>query len=61
MTSLRAKSKNVRFCCAPLKEKVEWSYEVALVVILVKVSVVAIGLWTIREERPKNKAVDGDF
>ena len=43
---------NFSFCCTLLGEKVEWFYKVELVATLIKMCVV-LGLWCIREERPK--------
>ena len=55
--SLRAKSKNVWFCCTLLEGKVEWFDKVALVASLLKMSVMALGRWSIMGEEPKAKVL----
>ena len=61
--SLRDKSKNIWFCFTLIEEKVEWLSQVALVVSSLKISAVALGLWSIRGEggggkRPKVKGAN---
>ena len=55
----RAKSKNVWFCCTLLEKKVEEFCKVVLMVNnVLKMSVLALSLWSIRVKRPKTKGAD---